>query len=58
MKNLVILGSSGSIGINTLNVVRRFPKEFKVIALTAFNNLTLLEKQIEEIKKSLANDDA
>ena len=48
MKNLVILGSSGSIGINTLNVVRRFPKEFKVIALTAFNNLTLLEKQIEE----------
>ena len=45
-KNVVILGSTGSIGINTLKVIACFPKRFKVIGLTAYNNVKLLEEQI------------
>ncbi|MBU0468601.1 MAG: 1-deoxy-D-xylulose-5-phosphate reductoisomerase [Candidatus Omnitrophica bacterium] len=44
-KNIVILGSTGSIGINTLKVVERYPDKFKVVGLTAYNNFKLLEKQ-------------
>ena len=47
-KNVVILGSTGSIGINTLNVVKRFPSYFKVLGLTAYSNFKVLEKQIRE----------
>ncbi len=47
-KNIVILGSTGSIGINTLKVVERFPDRFKIVGLTAFNNSSLLEKQINK----------
>ena len=48
VKNVVILGSTGSIGINTLKVIKRFPDRFKVIGLTAYNNVKTLEKQIKE----------
>lgn len=48
VKNVVILGSTGSIGINTLKVVKRFPEQFRVIGLTAYNNFKVLEKQIRE----------
>ncbi|VAX35422.1 1-deoxy-D-xylulose 5-phosphate reductoisomerase, partial [hydrothermal vent metagenome] len=48
IKNVVILGSTGSIGINTLKVIQQFPKRFKVIGLTAYNNFKLLEKQIQK----------
>ena len=48
VKNVVILGSTGSIGINTLKVIKRFPEQFKVIGLTAYNNFKVLEKQIRE----------
>lgn len=47
-KNVVILGSTGSIGINTLKVIDRFPQAFNVIGLTAYSNYRLLEKQIQE----------
>ncbi|MGE0267692.1 MAG: 1-deoxy-D-xylulose-5-phosphate reductoisomerase [Candidatus Omnitrophota bacterium] len=47
-KNVVILGSTGSIGINTLKVVERYPDQFKVYALSAYNNIKLLEKQIKK----------
>jgi len=46
-KNVVILGSTGSIGINTLKVIERFPDQFKVVGLTAYNNFKLLERQIK-----------
>lgn len=46
-KRIVILGSTGSIGINALKIVERFPHKFKVVGLTAYNNLKLLEKQIK-----------
>ena len=38
MKSIVILGSTGSIGTNTLDIVERFPEEFRVVGLTAGNN--------------------
>ncbi len=47
-KNVAILGSTGSIGINTLKVIDCFPGRFKVVALTAYKNSSLLEKQIRK----------
>lgn len=47
MKNLTILGSTGSIGVSTLEIVAAYPERFRVVALTAGNNLELLKQQIE-----------
>lgn len=46
MKKLSILGSTGSIGINTLDVVSHCPNRFDVVGLAAGTNLNLLSKQI------------
>jgi len=48
MKSIVILGSTGSIGVSTLDLVRRFPDEFRVRGLVAGRNLKLLAAQIRE----------
>ncbi len=48
VKNVVILGSTGSIGINTLKVIDRFPERFKVVGLTAYSNIELLHRQIKK----------
>jgi 1-deoxy-D-xylulose-5-phosphate reductoisomerase len=48
MKKILILGSSGSIGVNTLNVVRNFPDKFSVVGLTVNSNINILEQQIKE----------
>jgi 1-deoxy-D-xylulose-5-phosphate reductoisomerase len=48
MKNIVVLGSTGSIGTNTLDIVDRFPDEFRVIGLTAGSNDEKLEEQIRK----------
>jgi 1-deoxy-D-xylulose-5-phosphate reductoisomerase len=53
MKKILILGSTGSIGINTLNVIRKFPDKFKVSALTVNKRIDLLEPQIEEFRPEL-----
>ena len=45
MRKLTILGSTGSIGQNCLNVVERFPDELEVVALTAHRNAELLAEQ-------------
>jgi 1-deoxy-D-xylulose-5-phosphate reductoisomerase len=50
MKKIAILGSTGSIGLNTLKVVDRYPKQFKVVALTAYNNEELLSAQVKKYK--------
>ncbi len=47
---LAILGSTGSIGRQTLQVVRSLPDRFTVIALAAGQNIDLLAKQVEEFK--------
>lgn len=50
MTNVLILGSTGSIGVSTLDVIRNFNDKFKVFALTVNSNTELLKKQIEEFK--------
>jgi 1-deoxy-D-xylulose-5-phosphate reductoisomerase len=53
MKNISILGSTGSIGLSTLEIVAAHPDRFKVVALSAGNNLELLLKQINEFSPRL-----
>ena len=54
MKKIAILGSTGSIGTQALDVVRNLPNEFKVSVLAANSNVELFSKQIEEFKPELA----
>jgi 1-deoxy-D-xylulose-5-phosphate reductoisomerase len=54
MKHLSILGSTGSIGRNTLEVVRMFPDRFQVKSLAAGSNVELLCAQIAEFRPELA----
>lgn len=48
MKNISILGSTGSIGTNTLDVMRAFPHRFRVVGLAAGNNVEKLAQQVLE----------
>lgn len=61
MKKVVILGSTGTIGVNTLNVIRRNREKFSVYAISADRNIDLIIKQIEEFKPKFVvinNDNA
>ncbi|MBP5396649.1 MAG: 1-deoxy-D-xylulose-5-phosphate reductoisomerase, partial [Bacteroidales bacterium] len=49
-KRLAILGSTGSIGTQTLEIVRAFPEQFSVEVLTAQNNAELLIRQAMEFQ--------
>ncbi|MGQ0749688.1 MAG: 1-deoxy-D-xylulose-5-phosphate reductoisomerase [Betaproteobacteria bacterium] len=44
-RNLAVLGSTGSVGVSTLDVVSRHPSAFRVVALTARNQVDLLYEQ-------------
>lgn len=48
MKRIVVLGSTGSIGRQTLDIVRAFPQEFDVVGLAGGFNSELLSQQIHE----------
>lgn len=50
MKKIIVLGSTGSIGTNTLDIVGKFPGEFQVVGLTAATKDVLLEDQIRIFK--------
>jgi 1-deoxy-D-xylulose-5-phosphate reductoisomerase len=54
MKNLSILGSTGSIGCNTLKIAEMFPDRFAVKSLAAKNNIPLLARQIERFCPDIA----
>ncbi len=54
MKNLSILGSTGSIGTQTLDIVRKHSDEFKVIALTCGHNINLFREQLKEFSPKFA----
>ena len=54
MKKIALLGSTGSIGTQTLDVVRHYPNDFQVTALAASSNITRLEEQIREFKPKMA----
>jgi len=53
IKQLAILGSTGSIGQQTLEVVRAFPHRFRVIGLAAGKNIDLLARQVSEFRPRL-----
>jgi 1-deoxy-D-xylulose-5-phosphate reductoisomerase len=50
VKRIAILGSTGSIGQQALDVIRTLPDELKVVALSGNRNLELLERQIREFQ--------
>ena len=50
MKNIVVLGSTGSIGCQTLDIVRAFRQEFQVVGLAAGSNHDLFRQQIDEFR--------
>jgi 1-deoxy-D-xylulose-5-phosphate reductoisomerase len=54
VKQVAILGSTGSIGVNTLDVVRGHPERFRVVALTAAKQIDLLAEQCVEFKPAIA----
>jgi len=54
MKNLSILGSTGSIGCNTLKIAEMFPDRFAVKALAAKNNIPVLARQVEQFCPEIA----
>jgi 1-deoxy-D-xylulose-5-phosphate reductoisomerase len=47
MKNITLLGSTGSIGVNSLKVLEMYPEEYRVVGLGAGRNIERLARQIE-----------
>jgi 1-deoxy-D-xylulose-5-phosphate reductoisomerase len=55
MKNIVILGATGSIGMNTLDVISRFPDRFRVVGLTVRSNDVKLEALIKQFRPKVVS---
>ena len=55
MKNIAILGSTGSIGVSTLEVIQGFPDRYRVVALSAGHNIELLRQQIELFRPQIVS---
>ena len=55
MKNISVLGSTGSIGCSSLEVIDKLSHRFKVVGLTAGRNTQLLEKQIEKFRPKIVS---
>ncbi len=55
LKRLAVLGSTGSIGQQTLDVVRALPERFRVVGLAAGKNIDLLAEQIGEFKPEVVS---
>ncbi len=53
-KRIIILGSTGSIGSSTLDVIRHHPEEYEIVGLAAGKNIRLLSEQIQEFRPRLA----
>jgi len=53
-KSVTVLGSTGSVGCNTIDLIERSPEKFTVRALTANRNVTLLADQARRLRASLA----
>ncbi|MCP2519490.1 1-deoxy-D-xylulose-5-phosphate reductoisomerase [Candidatus Aminicenantes bacterium AC-335-K20] len=54
-KRISILGSTGSIGQNVLNVVENFSHQFEIVGLSAGSNIELLMEQIEKFKPKIVS---
>ena len=55
MKNIIILGSTGSIGRSTLEVVKQVQERYKVTGLAAGSNLSLLREQVRKFKPDVVS---
>ena len=55
IKKIAILGSTGSIGQQALDVIRAFPDKFQVVGLAGGRNINLLQRQIKEFQPSMFN---
>jgi 1-deoxy-D-xylulose-5-phosphate reductoisomerase len=55
MKSIAILGSTGSVGVTTLDVVSRFPEGFRVVAMAAGKNLEVLVDQVKRFRPELVS---
>lgn len=55
MKKISVLGSTGSIGVNTLDVAERNPNQFKIVALAGGNNIKVLADQINKFQPKLVS---
>jgi len=55
MRTIALLGSTGSIGVSTLALVREFPERFKVHGMVAGRNVALLAKQVKEFAPALVS---
>ena len=49
-KNIVILGSTGSIGVNAIDVIKQYPEKFNVIAISTNQSIDLIIQQAKELK--------
>ena len=54
MKGVCILGSTGSIGLSTLDVIQRHPEQFSLIAITAHKNVEVMAKQCRQYSPKYA----
>lgn len=54
MINVALIGSTGSIGTQTLNVIRRYPDKFNIVSLSAGRNEKLFSEQVKEFKPKVA----
>ncbi|MHB0999577.1 MAG: 1-deoxy-D-xylulose-5-phosphate reductoisomerase [Armatimonadota bacterium] len=55
MKNIALLGSTGSIGTQVLDVVSRLPERLKVVSMAAHRNLNLFAEQVKKYQPMLAS---
>ena len=55
MKTISILGSTGSIGVNALEIVSRHPEEFRVVALAGGKNYRKIEEQVRLFRPEVAS---
>ena len=55
MKSISILGSTGSVGVTTLDIVNRFPERFRVVAMAAGYNLDLMAEQVRRFDPELVS---
>lgn len=53
MKAITLLGSTGSIGTQTLDIVAQYPDRFRIVGLTAGGNVTLLAQQIRQFRPEI-----
>jgi len=55
MKSIAVLGSTGSVGVTTLDVVSRFPERFRVVAMAGGRNVDRMAEQVRQFEPELVS---